>query len=271
MTLNRPIRDFAFGAALHCPIRGLSSVLWVVTARPTRSCMRPYLVRYVERHSSATRGPNPPASSVRASAGTWEPGSTGTDMSRLRATSRLKHTGTLWLTLAGICWSTGASWPPTSAATLWPMSMSTTSTVTSRTTRSVTCGYSPTENTRFCTGERRVSIRPPRSRSGSSLVGATVTAYCNEGPAGCRICCGPNPTGLTAAGTRPSSITVAGPRSVPLGTWVEIRIPGREPLRKRVEDRTAKRFDGRWDLFFPDHASAKRFGIVTNATVRILK
>ena len=101
--------------------------------------------------------------------------------------------------------------------------------------------------------------------------GATVTAYCNDGSHGCRICCGPNPTGLTAAGTRPSSVTVAGPRSVPLGTWVEITLPGRAPVRKRVEDRTAKRFDGRWDLFFPDHASAKRFGIVTNASVRILR
>jgi 3D (Asp-Asp-Asp) domain-containing protein len=94
--------------------------------------------------------------------------------------------------------------------------------------------------------------------------GATVTGYCQ-----CTKC---TPGwGLTASGSAPSSVTVAGPRSVPLGTWVEITLPGRAPVRKRVEDRTAKRYDGRWDLFFPDHVSAKRFGIVTNASVRILR
>jgi 3D (Asp-Asp-Asp) domain-containing protein len=30
--------------------------------------------------------------------------------------------------------------------------------------------------------------------------------------------------------------------------------------RRIVEDRTAKRFDGRWDVYFSSHQKAKEFG-----------
>jgi 3D (Asp-Asp-Asp) domain-containing protein len=59
-------------------------------------------------------------------------------------------------------------------------------------------------------------------------------------------------------------MTVAGPRAVPFGTVVEIEGVG----RRQVQDRTAARFDDRFDVFFADHAAARRFGI-RKATVRI--
>ena len=81
--------------------------------------------------------------------------------------------------------------------------------------------------------------------------GAVVTGYC-----ACRICCGKGARGITAAGTRPvQGRTVAGPRSVPLGTRVIIN---GKPYT--VEDRTAKRYDGRWDIYFQSHKNAKNFG-----------
>ena len=79
----------------------------------------------------------------------------------------------------------------------------------------------------------------------------TITAYC-----ACQICCGKNAKGITAAGTRPmQGRTVAAPRNVPLGT--KVLIDGK-PFT--VEDRTARRFDGRWDIYFERHQDAKNFG-----------
>ena len=79
----------------------------------------------------------------------------------------------------------------------------------------------------------------------------TITAYC-----ACTICCGKNAKGITAAGTRPvQGRTVAAPRNVPLGT--KVLIDGK-PFT--VEDRTARRFDGRWDIYFERHQDAKNFG-----------
>ena len=49
--------------------------------------------------------------------------------------------------------------------------------------------------------------------------------------------------------------TVAAPRNVPLGT--KVLIDGK-PFT--VEDRTARRFDGRWDVYFERHQDAKNFG-----------
>ena len=82
---------------------------------------------------------------------------------------------------------------------------------------------------------------------------ATVTAYC-----ACTICCGKNAKGITAAGTRPlQGRTIAAPRSVPLGAKVRVQgLPG----VFTVEDRTARRFDGRWDVYFERHQDAKNFG-----------
>lgn len=50
---------------------------------------------------------------------------------------------------------------------------------------------------------------------------ALVTAYC-----ACSACCGPGDP-VAAIGSPPRvGITIAAPRSVPLGTWVRVSIPG---------------------------------------------
>ena len=89
----------------------------------------------------------------------------------------------------------------------------------------------------------------------------TVTAYCP-----CKVCCGKWSGGPTASGKMPvAGITVAGPRSIPFGTrvWIEgvgVRV---------VQDRLARKYDGRFDLYFSSHADALRFGKRT-LQVRIL-
>lgn len=86
-----------------------------------------------------------------------------------------------------------------------------------------------------------------------NLTNVIVTAYC-----ACRICCGPNADGVTAAGTKPKQgRTVAAPRSISFGT--RVRIEGFNTTFI-VEDRTARRFDGRWDIFFAKHKDALKFG-----------
>lgn len=90
---------------------------------------------------------------------------------------------------------------------------------------------------------------------------AIVTAYCH-----CADCCG-KAGQPTASGRMPEAgVTVAGPRSVPLGTWVEIEGVG----RRRVDDRTARRFDGRWDVFMGSHGAARKFG-KRNLKVHVLE
>ena len=79
----------------------------------------------------------------------------------------------------------------------------------------------------------------------------TVTAYCP-----CARCCG-KANQPTASGKMPTAgVTVAGPRRVPFGTVVEIEGVG----RRVVQDRLAKRFDNRWDVFMPSHKAALIFG-----------
>ena len=82
---------------------------------------------------------------------------------------------------------------------------------------------------------------------------ATVTAYCP-----CAICCGVmGGTGLTASGNRArQGVTVAASRSIPFGTRVHIEGVG----WRVVEDRLARRYDGRVDVYFASHAEAQRFG-----------
>ena len=63
---------------------------------------------------------------------------------------------------------------------------------------------------------------------------ADVTAYNDTKP------------GIMASGRRVYDGACAGPRSVPLGTLV--RIGGKVYT---VEDRTARRLDGRWDIWRP--------------------
>jgi len=81
----------------------------------------------------------------------------------------------------------------------------------------------------------------------------TITAYC-----ACNRCCGRwSKTGTTSAGTKPAAgRTAAGPRHIPLGTVVFIAGVG----VRTVEDRTARRYDGRWEIYFDTHQSAKAFG-----------
>lgn len=80
----------------------------------------------------------------------------------------------------------------------------------------------------------------------------TITAYC-----ACVKCCGKNAKGITAMGTRPvEGRTVAAARSIPLGTRIHIEGIG----WRIVEDRTARRYDGRVDVYFKSHNDALQFG-----------
>ena len=82
-------------------------------------------------------------------------------------------------------------------------------------------------------------------------ISAIVTAYCAAS------CCCPSPRQPTASGAWPrEGVTVAAPRSIPLNT--RVTIAGRSYV---VQDRTARRFDGRWDIYVTDHQRAKRLGI----------
>jgi 3D (Asp-Asp-Asp) domain-containing protein len=82
---------------------------------------------------------------------------------------------------------------------------------------------------------------------------ATVTAYC-----ACQKCCGPNASGLAANGKPPiEGVTVAGPRRFKLGTKVTIATVG----ARVINDRLARKYDDRFDVYFTDHQAARRFGI----------
>jgi 3D (Asp-Asp-Asp) domain-containing protein len=79
-----------------------------------------------------------------------------------------------------------------------------------------------------------------------------VTAYCP-----CAICCGhwalkPNERRNTLS----PQLSIAGPRRYPLGTQVWIEGIG----QRVIQDRTAQRYDHRFDLYFTNHAQAKAFG-----------
>lgn len=85
---------------------------------------------------------------------------------------------------------------------------------------------------------------------------AIVTAYC-----ACHVCCSVHNGGRAANRLYPVvGVTVAGPRSVPFGTVVDISGVG----RRIVEDRTDLKYDGRWDVFVGRdqgaHRRAKVFG-----------
>ena len=87
----------------------------------------------------------------------------------------------------------------------------------------------------------------------TNLIVATVTAYCH-----CKTCCGPKAKGITANGSKPTQgITIAASRSLPFGTMIHIPSVG----WRKVEDRLAKRFDKRVDIYFTKHKDAKKFGI----------
>lgn len=50
--------------------------------------------------------------------------------------------------------------------------------------------------------------------------------------------------------------TIAAPRCIPLGTVVFVEGIG----ERIVEDRTARKYDGRWDLFVGSESEARKFG-----------
>ena len=81
---------------------------------------------------------------------------------------------------------------------------------------------------------------------------ALVTAYCP-----CAQCCGR--ANRPAANGQPprAGLTIAGPRSIPLGTRVHIEGIG----IRTVTDRLARSCDNRFDLFLPTHAAAKAWGL----------
>lgn len=90
------------------------------------------------------------------------------------------------------------------------------------------------------------------SMSFDAMTNLIVTAYC-----ACRLCCGASADGVTASGVEPvQGVTVAAPRAVPFGTRVHIEGIG----WRTVQDRTARRYDGRFDVYFTRHRDAVRFG-----------
>lgn len=102
------------------------------------------------------------------------------------------------------------------------------------------------------------------------LSNVVFSAYC-----ACRICCGPDASGITSLGTVPKEgRTIAGPRSIPLQSSVSIKITDKRGIvttnKRTVEDRIAKKWDGkRWDIYFKDHEAARRFGL-RKGTVTII-
>lgn len=98
--------------------------------------------------------------------------------------------------------------------------------------------------------------------SASAASASTVTAYCS-----CHRCCGWWGGNKTASGVKPKQgLTVAGPRSLPLGTRVFIEGIG----ERVVQDRLSKKFDSRFDLFFASHSEAAKFG-KRELKVRVIK
>jgi len=96
----------------------------------------------------------------------------------------------------------------------------------------------------------------------TNILAATLTAYC-----ACRTCCGANAAhGITASGVAPrQGITVAASRNIPFGSRVII---GTHTFI--VQDRLAKRFDNRIDIFFNSHADARKFGITRGVRVMVV-
>lgn len=104
------------------------------------------------------------------------------------------------------------------------------------------------------------------------LTNITITAYC-----ACKLCCGPQAKGICANGKAPQAgQTIAGSRGLPFNTRVIIKgyrytgQAGRGDTVFLVQDRLAKRYDSRFDIYFREHKSAKAFGIKTNQTVTII-
>lgn len=79
---------------------------------------------------------------------------------------------------------------------------------------------------------------------------AIVTFYC-----ACTICCGPQAKGITASGKAIRSGMIAAPRNIPFGTRVTI-----QNKQYVVEDRTARKYNARWDIYVTNHKQAIKLG-----------
>lgn len=81
----------------------------------------------------------------------------------------------------------------------------------------------------------------------------TVTAYCS-----CVKCCGKwSKYNKTASGDTPKQgITIAAPRNIPFKTKLLIENVG----IRTVQDRLAKKYDSRIDVYFTNHNDALTFG-----------
>lgn len=94
----------------------------------------------------------------------------------------------------------------------------------------------------------------------TNIIMAVVTAYCS-----CTKCT--KGTGITANGSKPQQgITVAASRSIPFGSKAIIG-----GVEYTVQDRLAKRFDKRFDIYFAEHKDARQFGIKTQQVVLIIR
>jgi 3D (Asp-Asp-Asp) domain-containing protein len=98
------------------------------------------------------------------------------------------------------------------------------------------------------------------------MTNLVITAYC-----ACTVCCGPNAANLTASGRAPvEGRTIAATRALPLGTQVALTVPGAFTNRVFiVEDRLARRYDSRVDIFIADHQRAKQWGKQTGTLIVI--
>lgn len=92
-----------------------------------------------------------------------------------------------------------------------------------------------------------------------TLTNQVLTAYCC-----CTLCT--KGLGLTAVGRKPiAGITIAAPRSIPLGTKVQVGTSWYV-----AEDRLSKRLPQNvWDIFFDQHKDAKRFGRKVGVTIYV--
>ena len=87
------------------------------------------------------------------------------------------------------------------------------------------------------------------------ITNAIITAYCL-----CHACCGSSWT-ENASGSKPvAGVSIAAPRWVPFGTIVDIHLAS-GVYRRKVDDRTARRWDGRWDVLVGSHRHAKHWGV----------
>lgn len=81
-----------------------------------------------------------------------------------------------------------------------------------------------------------------------------ITAYCH-----CKTCCGPSASGIAANGKPVTpEVTVAGPRRYKLGSSVTIAGLTNKFV---LNDRLAKRYDNRIDIYMSSHLAAKQWGI----------